>query len=125
MRDEMDDILGSSLIPHPSSLRAPARLTPEVADALAAELVGEMVQRWRQGERPLPEDFLTRHPELWDHPEAAADLIYEEFCLRREYGPDLPAEDILARFPRWRPQLEVMLDCQRLLDPRRADPQFP
>ncbi|HEY1377809.1 MAG TPA: serine/threonine-protein kinase, partial [Gemmataceae bacterium] len=101
------------------------KLTPEVADALAAELVGEMVQRWRRGERPLPEDFLARHPELWDHPEAAADLIYEEFCLRREYGPDLPAEDILARFPQWRPQLEVMLDCQRLLDPRRADPQFP
>lgn len=103
----------------------PAHLTADVAEALAAELVGEMVQRWRQGERPLPEDFLARHPELWDHPEAAADLIYEELCLRREYGLETPAADVLARFPQWRPQLEVMIDCQRLLDPRRPVPQFP
>src|SRR5437588_5740076 len=103
----------------------PAPLSREAAAALAARLVGEMIERWRQGERPLPEDFLARHPELWDHPEAAADLIYEELCLRREYGPDVPTDQVLARFPQWRPQLEVMLDCQRLLDPRRPDPQFP
>jgi serine/threonine protein kinase/tetratricopeptide (TPR) repeat protein len=101
-------------------------LTREAAETLAARLVGEMIQRWRQGERPLPEDFLARHPELWEHPEAAADLIYEELSLRQEYGAGHAAvEDLLRRFPQWRPQLEVLFDCQRLLGPRRAAPQFP
>jgi serine/threonine protein kinase/Flp pilus assembly protein TadD len=100
-------------------------LTREAAETLAARLVGEMIQRWRQGERLLPEDFLARHPELWEHPEAAADLIYEELCLRQEYGPEVPVEQVLRRFPQWRPQLEVLFDCQRVLGPRRAAPRFP
>src|SRR5437868_7666583 len=103
----------------------PAPLTRAAAEALASELIGEMVRRWRQGERPLPEEFLARHPGLREHPEAAADLIYEELCLRQEFGVGVPAEQVLHRFPQWRPQLEVLFDCQRLLDPRRAAPQFP
>src|SRR5436189_4974117 len=103
----------------------PTTMTRNAAAALAADLAAEMTRRWQQGERPVAEDFLARHPKLWDHPEAAADLIYEELCLRREYGPDVPAAEVLARFPQWRPQLEVMFDCQRLLDPSRSAPQFP
>jgi serine/threonine protein kinase/tetratricopeptide (TPR) repeat protein len=103
----------------------PAQSTPGEEEALAMKLVEEMIQRWQRGDRPLPEDFLARHPQLWDHPEAAADLIYEEFCLRQEYGLELPVEQVLLRFPQWRPQLEVLFECQRLLGPRRALPQFP
>jgi serine/threonine protein kinase/Flp pilus assembly protein TadD len=103
----------------------PGPLTRQEADALAAELVGEMIRRWRQSERPLPEEFLARHPVLWEHPEAAADLIYEELCLRQEHGADVPVEQVLRRFPQWRPQLEVLFDCQRILGPRQAPPQFP
>jgi serine/threonine protein kinase len=109
-----------------SSERAsPAPLTQDAAEALAAQLVGEMIQGWRQGQRLLPEDFLARHPELWEHPQAAADLIYEELCLRQEHGLDVPVEQVLARFPQWRPQLEVLFDCQRVLGPRCPAPQFP
>jgi serine/threonine protein kinase len=93
----------------------PPPFTRDAAAALAAELVAEMTLRWRQGERPIAEEFLSRHPVLREHPEAAADLIYEELCLRQEFGRALPAEEVLARFPPWRPQLEVLLDCQRLL----------
>ncbi len=32
---------------------------------------------------------------------------------------------MLRRFPQWRPQLEVLFDCQRVLGPPRAAPQFP
>jgi serine/threonine protein kinase len=103
----------------------PRPLSREAAEALAAQLVEEMIQQWRQGERPLAEDFLARHPELWDHPEAAADLIYEEICLRQEHGRQVPVEQVLRRFPQWQTQLEVLLDCQRVLGPRRAAPQFP
>ena len=109
----------------PSDRPRPTPLTREAAETLAARLVGEMIQRWRQGERLLPEDFLARHPELWEHPEAAADLIYEELCLRQEYGPEIPVEQVLIRFPQWRPKLEVLFDCQRILGPRHSPPQFP
>jgi tetratricopeptide (TPR) repeat protein len=102
-----------------------APLTRDAAEALAAELVGEMIRRWRQGERLLPEDFLARHPQLADHPEAVADLIYEEVCLRQEFGPEVPLEQVLRRFPHWRPQLEVLFDCQRVLGVPAAPPQFP
>src|SRR5262249_6106638 len=102
-----------------------ASLTREAAEALAAQLAEEMIQRWRQGERPLAEDFLARPPALREHPAATADLIYEELCLRQEYGLEVPVEQVLRRFPQWRPQLEVLLDCQRLLGPRHATLQFP
>src|SRR5690242_4478854 len=100
-------------------------LTRDAAEALAARLVGEMIERWRRGERPLAEEFLARHPGLAEHPEPAADLIYEELCLRQEHGPEVPAEQVLRRFPQWRPQLEVLLDLQRLLGPRPVAPRFP
>jgi len=108
-----------------SALNRPAPLTSEAAEALAAKLVVEMIERWRQGERLLAEDLLAQQPVLWDHPEAAADLIYEELCLRQEYGPQVPMEQVLRRFPQWRPQLEVLFDCQRVLGPCHAAPEFP
>src|SRR5581483_1202713 len=93
-------------------------LNREAAETLASQLVQEMVHRWAQGERVLPEDLLDRQPELRDYPEVAADLIYEELCLRQEYGLQMPPEQVLGRFPQWRAQLEVLLDCHRLFSPR-------
>src|SRR5262249_49484731 len=111
--------------PMKTESRNPAPLTQEAAEALAAELVAEMVERWRRGDRVLPEEMLARRPGLWEQPQAAADLTYEELCLRQEHGPNMPVEEVLARFPQWRPQLEVLFDCQRLLGPLRTTPQFP
>ena len=81
-------------------------------------IVEEMIDTWRQGGRVRTEDLLAKYPELWDHAEAAADLIYEEVCLHQEYGEPLPAEEVLRRFPQWRAQLAVLLDCQQLLEHR-------
>jgi serine/threonine protein kinase len=100
-------------------------LSREAAETLAAELVDEMIALWRQGGRPLPEELLARHSELRQHPEAAADLIYEELCLRQEFGAEIPEEEILNRFPQWRPQLEVMFDCRRAMSQRQATRRFP
>ena len=100
-------------------------LTPDDADAMAARLVDEMAQRWRRGERPLAEEFIARCPEPVHQPQAAADLICEEFSLRGELGAEMPVDAFLNRFPQWRNQLEVMLDCQRLLEPQQRNPQFP
>ncbi|MBI3410650.1 MAG: protein kinase [Planctomycetes bacterium] len=103
----------------------PPTLTPEAADELAARLIDEMIQRWQNGERPVAEEFLERHPQLWAFPEAAAELIYEELCLRREHGLETPTEEVLRRFPQWRAHLEILCDFHRLLGSPRTEPRFP
>jgi serine/threonine protein kinase/Flp pilus assembly protein TadD len=96
---------------------------PEL-DALAERLAGELAERWRRGERPLAEEFLARHPELAERPEAAAQLIYEEICQRQECGEEQPSVAVVGRFPQWQTQLELLLDCHHLLRPT-PPPRFP
>jgi eukaryotic-like serine/threonine-protein kinase len=91
--------------------------------SLATHQVEEMVTAWRRGERPLAEAFLTRHPELGD--EAAIRLIYEEVCLRQEAGLEVNPAEIVRRFPKWQAELEVLLDCHRLMQPAPAPAVFP
>jgi serine/threonine protein kinase/tetratricopeptide (TPR) repeat protein len=92
---------------------------------LGGRLAAEMARRWRAGERPRAEEFLARHPELADDPEAAVDLVYEEICLRQEAGEPSAEEEVLARFPQWRRQLQLLLECHRVLEPERSGPRFP
>jgi serine/threonine protein kinase/tetratricopeptide (TPR) repeat protein len=106
----------------------PVRPSPaeaSVAETLVERLAEEMRRRWHAGERPLAEEFLIRHPEFWDQPEAATELIYEEICLRQEHGEAIAAEDILRRFPQWREQLQVVLHCHQLMEAGAAPPVFP
>ena len=44
------------------------------------------------------------HPQLTQNPDAVAELIYEELCLREESGQYDAAEEILRRFPQWQKQ---------------------
>jgi serine/threonine protein kinase/Flp pilus assembly protein TadD len=81
--------------------------------SLATRQVDEMVAAWRRGERPVAEDFLARHPELGA--DAAIRLIYEEACLRREVGLEVDDAAIVRRFPQWRDELELLLQCQQLM----------
>jgi serine/threonine protein kinase/tetratricopeptide (TPR) repeat protein len=81
--------------------------------SLATAQVEAMAAAWRRGERPRAEVFLAAHPELGD--DAAIRLIYEEFCLGREAGLEIDSAEIALRFPQWRVQLELLLDCQDLL----------
>jgi hypothetical protein len=117
---------GPSLRSALHSLAASVRLSVSAEDhPLATALATEMAQRWRDGERPLVEEFLERHPELQREPEAALRLIYEEFCLRQEFAEEQEPAALLARFPQWRPQLEVLLDCHKLLDAELSPPDMP
>jgi tetratricopeptide (TPR) repeat protein len=106
------------------SPRASSRLSPGEM-SLGVRLAAEMARRWSDGDRPLAEDFLGEHPELWEQPEAAVDLVYEEICLRQEAGEEGAEERVLGRFPQWRAQLEMLLECHRILDPERTAPRFP
>jgi eukaryotic-like serine/threonine-protein kinase len=98
--------------------------TPVLASpSLGSRLVGEMATAWRRGERPTAEAFLDRHPELSE--EAALRLIYEEFCLRQEAGQEVAPVEVAGRFPAFRAELEVLLDCHRLIGGFRAEAVFP
>jgi serine/threonine protein kinase len=93
-------------------------------DALAERLAEAMADSWREGERPLAEEFLERHPEVAEHPRAAARLIYEELCLREGEGEPISSE-IVGRFPQWRNELEMLLDCHYLVRGERPGERFP
>jgi serine/threonine protein kinase/Tfp pilus assembly protein PilF len=94
-------------------------------EALVDRLADEMARRWRDGERPLAEEYFGRNPELLGFPEAAAELIYEEVCLRQEFGEPAALEEVLGRFPQWQDQLRVLLDCHQLMQAGAALPSFP
>jgi tetratricopeptide (TPR) repeat protein len=88
-------------------------------------LAEEMAFAWRRGNCPLAEEFLARYPELCVHPEAAVRLIYEEVCLRQELGQEMSSVELIHRFPRWRAELEALLDCHRLLQSGPVALNFP
>lgn len=96
-----------------------------VGSPLAMRLADEMASCWRRGERPGAEEFLGRDAGLWEQPEVALQLVYEEICLREESGEEGAAEAVTARFPQWREQLDALLECHRLLagPPGAAPPE--
>ncbi len=100
---------------NPSNAPRPTTLTDQLSppsggiDSLVAKLAGEMASRWRTGESPLAEEFLSRHPELWNQPNDALRLIYEEICLRQERGQDKASMEVTQRFPQWQQRLEDIL----------------
>jgi len=94
-------------------------------DPLIEHLAEEMGQRWREGERPLVEEYLSLHPHLGDRAETALELLYEEIHLRQEHGQEVCSEDLFARFPQWRRQVQALLECHNLLVPRLKGLHFP
>jgi serine/threonine protein kinase/tetratricopeptide (TPR) repeat protein len=58
-------------------------------------------------------------------PENAIELIYEEMCLRQEYGESVTREDFFRRFPQWQAQLQILFECHQLLETTAPVTQFP
>src|SRR5205085_7580260 len=79
------------------------------AEQIGSELAQEMRRRWSRGERLGAEEMLRDHPELGECPQAAIDVIYEEYCERESAGEENIEQDILRRFPQWAAALRVML----------------
>ena len=119
--------------------RAPANASGESLDSdipadsdaerLGIELARQMRHCWLAAgaaERPAAEVFLNRYPHLLEHPQAAVEVIYEEYCLRHAAGDEQAEQDLVRRFPQWAGPLRVMLDCHRQLLQSRADePRYP
>jgi eukaryotic-like serine/threonine-protein kinase len=93
------------------------------ASSLVSGFVEEMIAAWKRGEPVRAEAFLDQVPEL--SAESALRLIYEEMCLRRKAGHSFLTAEVVDRFPQWRPQLERLLDCQRLVHGEQPDRGFP
>jgi serine/threonine protein kinase/tetratricopeptide (TPR) repeat protein len=106
-----------------SNLTATCR--PDDADRLVETLAEDMARRWHRGEQLRAEEYLRLHPPLVDQPAAALELVYEEIHLRQEHGQEVHAEELFARFPQWRRQLQALLECHHLLAPRLAGPSLP
>jgi serine/threonine protein kinase len=104
-----------------SSGRSSARPADE---ALASEAAQAMALAWQTGQRPGVEDLLAQFPALASAPRAVLRLISEELFLRREAGEAVEFDDILARFPQWRAELELLLACHELFEDY-APPDFP
>ncbi len=102
---------------------------PSTLDAPLAELVEqlaeEMVERWRAGECPRVEEFLERHPNVREIPQAALELIAEEMNLRSEAGEEPEASKLAERFPQWNQQVRALAACHRLLAMPRGQGAFP
>lgn len=92
-------------------VRAPAPGESGLGDRLAEE----MASAWARGERPRAEDFLEQEPQLAADPDVVLRVVCEEICLRQEEGEDPPSAELVARFPRYRQEIEALLECHRLL----------
>jgi eukaryotic-like serine/threonine-protein kinase len=65
---------------------------------LRDRLCGDMVARWRRGERVPVEAYLQRQPQPAGD-ELAFELVLTEVVLRQEYGEPAPLEEFVWRFP--------------------------
>jgi serine/threonine protein kinase/Flp pilus assembly protein TadD len=102
----------------------PASLVAGPSDGPAARARQEMARRWESGDHVLTEEILSRHPELQDNSRAAIELIHEEICLRHDHGKSIAPGELFDRFPHLRDDLELLLECDRLLE-GSPEPEFP
>jgi tetratricopeptide (TPR) repeat protein len=93
--------------------------------ALVGRLADDMAARWQAGDSPLAEEYFERHPELWQYPEAALELIAEELALRHECGRTTSPTELARRFPRWQAQVETLWRCQHAFGFDGGSPQHP
>lgn len=103
-------------------------LTPTSPASSLVSIRAEQVHRWRSGERPPVEDFLSRHPSLSDDTEAVMVLIYGEVLLREELDGTLPeVSEFAERFPSLADALTAQFDLHRALQPSigTAAPRIP
>ena len=85
------------------------RPTANPIGPIVEQMADEMIRRWRQDERPLTEEFLSRLPEPGNQPEAAFELIAEELALRAEFDLATTLEELTARFPLWSDQVAARM----------------
>src|SRR4051812_1906666 len=94
---------------------------PLAADELAAVLRADQRCRWEAGERAPAEGYLRRLPGDPPDPEAALDLVFQEFLLRERLGERPDPAEFLDRFPRYADALRDQIEFHRALGTRSGD----
>src|SRR5262245_37842410 len=100
------------------AVSASRRPRPRPGSGWASRQVAAMAAAWDRGERVTAAEVLDGYPDV--DAEAAVRLIFEEVCLRREAGLEVVSAEVVRRHPRWGPELQALLDCDRLLRPSGA-----
>jgi serine/threonine protein kinase len=91
------------------------RLRDEDAVRLGALIKADLRCRFERGDSATIADYLGDFPELRLFDSRVVSLIYEEYCLREEYGETPDVEGFCGRYPEWRDSLASQLQYHRLL----------
>ena len=83
---------------------------------LAAVLRVDQRERWMVGERVPAAEYLREFPTLRDDPEAAVELIYGEFLLRKELGEAPALEEYQRDHPDFAARLAIQVELHRALE---------
>ncbi|HZL90029.1 MAG TPA: serine/threonine-protein kinase, partial [Pirellulaceae bacterium] len=92
-------------------------------DRLLVACCEELENQLRSGQPARAEVYLSAHPALADDPEAALDLIYVEYAVRRELGEKPQPEEYFERFGQWRDLLKRQFQLENLLDDSASVPE--
>jgi serine/threonine protein kinase/Tfp pilus assembly protein PilF len=82
------------------------------------QLVSEFHEAWHADPSLTVEAFLARHADLCPAASLKLDLIYEEYCLRREAGQSASQEEYLQRFPEFGDELANLFYVSGAIDAR-------
>lgn len=75
-------------------------------------LLAERERRWRSGQPMTSEECLQQFAAVHGDSEAAASLIYQEYCLRVEHGEKPSREAFLRRFPDYADRLLIQFQLR-------------
>ena len=105
-----EDVTGSAAPPWASSSGGQARDVPSLKQLaeqhslpplplLVRAVAGEIRERITRGEAARVEEYLARYPELAADPDLLLDLLYAEYCARRDRGERPDVASYYQRFP--------------------------
>src|SRR5262245_19175016 len=92
---------------------AESTLRQEPRDDRVARLRGEMIARWRSGDRVPVEQYLTQFPDLSD--DDALVLIFGEVVLRWESGEAPTPEEYIGRFSKFADVFSQQFELEQAL----------
>ncbi|QGJ72038.1 Hypothetical protein PBC10988_37530 [Planctomycetales bacterium 10988] len=82
------------------------KLRFQAEEGWLGEILANQYQRWHARVGIPAEKILATEPRLLDHREAALDVIYGEYWIRKELGETLDVARFVDRFPDFRQELE-------------------
>jgi serine/threonine protein kinase len=100
----------------PVTLHVETMPPPASVDTAVQQLIDEMNQAWRRGERPHAADYVRGCAPLALQRDAVLRLVTEELCLRREAGIAVDEAALIAEFPEWAGDIRALLACRQLIE---------